>query len=134
MLVNNPKGIVEAAKKGNKSYKVDMSATKSEIIAAYEASDTERIVIVAHGADGQPYIADINNIGIRPGDFDINKMGPNLTDIDMLSCHQFKYERDWEKALGVNVDPHDNEGYMWFNEMNQALKDIANSKEDPKRQ
>lgn len=122
-LVDTPDKIVESANKAGKTITVDTTATKAEIIAAYENPNTERIVIVAHGAESHPLMADVNRDNIEPGDFDSSKKSPNLNKMDILSCHQHQHEQAWEAGLNVDVDPHDDAGYSWFWEMNHELND-----------
>lgn len=123
LFVDFPDNIVESANKAGKTISVDTTATKAEILSAYENPNTERIIIVAHGAESQALMADVNRDGIEPSDFDLTKKSPNLDKMDILSCHQFQHEQAWEAGLNVDIDPHDDAGYAWFWEINHAIND-----------
>jgi RHS repeat-associated protein len=121
-LIAPPYKIVEAAKKAGKTVKVDKTAKKSEILDAYSASDTERMIIIAHGVKQFPYFVDCEGKGLEPNDFSSKTKGLKLTEIDLLSCHQYEHEKAWEKGTKANINTHDNSGYLWWWEIKKALK------------
>ncbi len=134
LVDQSAKEISQTAKESGKTVRIDRDATEAEIIDAYEDSDTERLIIVAHGSKNGADINDIDKVSITPGDFGSKTPGSDLKDVDIDSCYQDTFEGSWRdkidataqgKVIGkVNVNTYNpkNEAIHW-NQTNHVLRE-----------